>query len=163
MLVRHRLSGLKPPVSAWTMSEPSDLEQEEPERLGQQRAQTAGIHHLAPGHDHAHRRNLARAPDALRSGAIRSRAGALGGWMNSEETSPDLAYRAVLLAAGLLLFGLCSGQLVTLMLAVLFTVHHRHPAGRRGHKPGASRHPRPIGALTALLGAAAVVALVTPC
>jgi predicted PurR-regulated permease PerM len=42
--------------------------------------------------------------------------------MKGEETSPHVAYRAVLLAAGLLLFGLLFRQLVTLMLAVLFTV-----------------------------------------
>jgi hypothetical protein len=42
--------------------------------------------------------------------------------MNGEGTHPHVAYRAVLLAAGLLLFGLLFRQLVTLLLALLFTV-----------------------------------------
>ena len=42
--------------------------------------------------------------------------------MNGEGTAPHVAYRAVLLAAGLLLFGLLFRQLATLMLAVLVTI-----------------------------------------
>ena len=40
----------------------------------------------------------------------------------SEEGTPHVAYRAVLLAAGLLLFGLLFRQLVTLLLAILITI-----------------------------------------
>ena len=47
-------------------------------------------------------------------------------------TSAQVAYRTVLLAAGLLLFGLLFRQLVTLLLAMLTTVDPRDPAGRRG-------------------------------
>ena len=39
-----------------------------------------------------------------------------------DERGPNVAYRAVLLAAGLLLFGLLFRQLVTLLLAILITV-----------------------------------------
>ena len=40
----------------------------------------------------------------------------------SEQHTPHVAYRAVLLAAGLLLFGLLFRQLVTLLLAILITI-----------------------------------------
>ena len=40
----------------------------------------------------------------------------------SNASAPHVAYRAVLLAAGLLLFGLLFRQLVTLLLAILITV-----------------------------------------
>ena len=42
--------------------------------------------------------------------------------MNGERSTPQVAYRAVLLAAGLLLFGLLFRQLVTLLLAMLVTI-----------------------------------------
>ena len=42
--------------------------------------------------------------------------------MSGERGPPHVAYRAVLLAAGLLLFGLLFRQLATLMLAVLVTI-----------------------------------------
>ena len=43
--------------------------------------------------------------------------------MNGDrDSSPNIVYRAVLLAAGLLLFGLLFRQLVTLLLAILITV-----------------------------------------
>ena len=42
--------------------------------------------------------------------------------MNGERLTPHVAYRAVLLAAGLLLFGLLFRQLTTLLLAVLVTI-----------------------------------------
>ena len=43
--------------------------------------------------------------------------------MEGDRTAtPQVVYRAVLLAAGLLLFGLLFRQLVTLLLAILITV-----------------------------------------
>jgi phage head maturation protease len=40
------------------------LEDQQPKRLGQHGVQPAGVDHLAASHDQAHRRNLARRPDA---------------------------------------------------------------------------------------------------
>src|SRR5215211_7252730 len=79
--------------------------------------------------------------------------------MSGEDTSSHVAYRAVLLAAGLLLFGLLFRQLVTLLLAVLFTVIIAIPlaaAATRLERPGI---PRPLGALMTLAGAVAALAL----
>ncbi|HEX2125306.1 MAG TPA: AI-2E family transporter, partial [Thermoleophilaceae bacterium] len=80
--------------------------------------------------------------------------------MKGEETSPHVAYRAVLLAAGLLLFGLLFRQLVTLMLAVLFTVIIAIPLAAAATRLERRGIPRPLGALGALLGAIAVLALI---
>lgn len=82
--------------------------------------------------------------------------------MNAQGTSsPQVIYRAVLLAAGLLLFGLLFHQLVTLLLAILMTVIVAIPlafAARRLERFGI---PRPVGALLALLaGIGALVLLV---
>jgi predicted PurR-regulated permease PerM len=80
--------------------------------------------------------------------------------MNGEQSSSaHVAYRAVLLAAGLLLFGLLFRQLVTLLLAALTTVIIAIPlsaAARRFERNGL---PRWLGALAALLSGIAVVAL----
>ena len=67
-------------------------------------------------------------------------------------TTPHVAYRAVLLAAGLLLFGLLFRQLVTLMLAVLITVIFAIPLAAVGTRLERRGVPRPLGALLALLG-----------
>ena len=78
----------------------------------------------------------------------------------SERHTPHVAYRAVLLAAGLLLFGLLFRQLVTLLLAILITIVFAIPlaaAATRFEKRGI---PRPVGALVALLGGVATVALI---
>jgi hypothetical protein len=60
--------------------------------------------------------------------------------MKSDGTSPDAAYRAVLLAAGLLLFGLLFRQLVTLMLAGSCSyIAVPPPARRASPRPRSSR------------------------
>ena len=82
--------------------------------------------------------------------------------MESEPPASKVAYRAVLLAAGLLVFGLLFEQLVTLLLAVLITVilaiGLASVAERLERKLDI---PRPIGALLGGLGViAGVIALV---
>jgi predicted PurR-regulated permease PerM len=77
----------------------------------------------------------------------------------SEERSPHVAYRAVLLAAGLLLFGLLFRQLVTLLLAILITIIFAIPLAAAATRLERRGVPRAIGALVALLGGVAVVAL----
>jgi predicted PurR-regulated permease PerM len=66
----------------------------------------------------------------------------------------------VLLAAGLLLFGLLFRQLVTLMLAVLFTVIIAIPLAAAATRLERRGIPRPVGALVTLLGAVAVLAVI---
>jgi predicted PurR-regulated permease PerM len=80
--------------------------------------------------------------------------------MSGEETSSHVAYRAVLLAAGLLLFGLLFRQLVTLLLAVLFTVIIAIPLAAAASRLERRGIPRPLGALMALAGAVATLALI---
>jgi predicted PurR-regulated permease PerM len=80
--------------------------------------------------------------------------------MKGEETSAHVAYRAVLLAAGLLLFGLLFRQLVTLLLAVLFTVIIAIPLAAAATRLERHGIPRALGALGTLLGAIAVLALI---
>src|SRR5215204_2254833 len=80
--------------------------------------------------------------------------------MNPQSTSgPQVVYRAVLLAAGLLLFGLLFRQLVTLLLAILVTVLVAIPlaAAARLERFGI---PRPVGALLTLLGGIGALGLV---
>jgi predicted PurR-regulated permease PerM len=77
----------------------------------------------------------------------------------SEERNPHVAYRAVLLAAGLLLFGLLFRQLVTLLLAILITIIFAIPLAAAATRLERRGVPRAIGALLALLGGIAVVAL----
>ena len=79
--------------------------------------------------------------------------------MTPEEHTSHVAYRAVLLAAGLLLFGLLFRQLVTLLLAILITIIFAIPLAAAADRLERRRVPRPIGALAALLGGIAVVAL----
>jgi predicted PurR-regulated permease PerM len=77
-----------------------------------------------------------------------------------EERSPHVAYRAVLLAAGLLLFGLLFRQLVTLMLAILVTIIFAIPLATAADRLERRRVPRAVGALAALLGGVTVLALI---
>ena len=80
--------------------------------------------------------------------------------MNEDpRSSAQVAYRAVLLAAGLLLFGLLFRQLVTLMLAALMTVIIAIPLSAAATRLERYRVPRWVGALVALLSGIAVVAL----
>jgi predicted PurR-regulated permease PerM len=79
--------------------------------------------------------------------------------VSSEERSSHVAYRAVLLAAGLLLFGLLFRQLVTLMLAILITIIFAIPLAAAADRLERRRVPRPIGALVALLGGVAALCL----
>src|SRR5215213_11220771 len=80
--------------------------------------------------------------------------------MNPQSTSgPQVVYRAVLLAAGLLLFGLLFRQLVTLLLAILVTIVFAIPLAAAATRFERRGLPRPIGALIALLGGLAVLAL----
>jgi hypothetical protein len=82
--------------------------------------------------------------------------------MSSEETHPHVAYRAVLLAAGLLLFGLLFRQLVTLILAVLFTVI-TIPLSAAATWLERRGIPRAGGALLSLAAAVATLALTSRC
>jgi predicted PurR-regulated permease PerM len=77
-----------------------------------------------------------------------------------EERNAHVAYRAVLLAAGLLLFGLLFRQLVTLLLAILITIIFAIPIAAAADRLERRRIPRPIGALGALLGGVAVFGLI---
>jgi predicted PurR-regulated permease PerM len=80
--------------------------------------------------------------------------------MDGDRTaSPHVLYRAVLLAAGLLLFGLLFRQLVTLLLAILITVIVAIPLAAVATRLERYRIPRPIGTLVALLGGIGVIAL----
>jgi predicted PurR-regulated permease PerM len=81
--------------------------------------------------------------------------------MNGEQkiTPAQIAYRTVLLASGLLLFGLLFRQLVTLLLAILVTVIVAIPLAAAAERLERRGIPRPIGALLTLLGGIAAVAL----
>jgi predicted PurR-regulated permease PerM len=74
-------------------------------------------------------------------------------------SSAQLAYRTVLLAAGLLLFGLLFRQLVTLLLAILVTIIIAIPLAAAAKRLERFRIPRPAGALIALLGGVGLLAL----
>ncbi|HEX6653841.1 MAG TPA: AI-2E family transporter [Thermoleophilaceae bacterium] len=74
-------------------------------------------------------------------------------------SSAQLAYRTVLLAAGLLLFGLLFRQLVTLLLAMLVTIIIAIPLAAAAKRLERYRIPRPAGALIALLGGVGLLAL----
>ena len=80
--------------------------------------------------------------------------------MTGEGTTPHVAYRAVLLAAGLLLFGLLFRQLATLMLAVLVTIVIAIPLSAAATRLERYHVPRAVGALLALFGGIASLALV---
>ena len=74
-------------------------------------------------------------------------------------TPAQLAYRTVLLAAGLLLFGLLFRQLVTLLLAILTVVILAIPLAAAARKLESFGVPRPVGALVTLLGGLAALGL----
>jgi predicted PurR-regulated permease PerM len=78
----------------------------------------------------------------------------------SEEGTPHVAYRAVLLAAGLLLFGLLFRQLVTLLLAILITIVVAIPLAAAATRLQRHGVPRPLGALLGLVSGLAVLALI---
>jgi predicted PurR-regulated permease PerM len=81
--------------------------------------------------------------------------------MNDERqiSSGQLAYRTVLLAAGLLLFGLLFRQLVTLMLAILMTIIIAIPLAAAAERLERYKIPRPAGALLTLLAAVGTLVL----
>ena len=80
----------------------------------------------------------------------------------TEERTPShqVAYRAVLLAAGLLLFGLLFRQLVTLLLAILITIVFAIPLAAAATRLERHRVPRALGALLALVTGVAAFGLV---
>ena len=80
--------------------------------------------------------------------------------MAADDRSSHVAYRAVLLAAGLLLFGLLFRQLVTLLLAILITIIFAIPLAAAASRLERYKIPRAVGALVALLGGVTVLALV---
>jgi predicted PurR-regulated permease PerM len=81
--------------------------------------------------------------------------------MDGDRTaSPHVVYRAVLLAAGLLLFGLLFRQLVTLLLAILITVIVAIPLAAIATRLERYKIPRAVGTLIALLGGIGAIALV---
>jgi predicted PurR-regulated permease PerM len=77
-----------------------------------------------------------------------------------EEGTAHVAYRAVLLAAGLLLFGLLFRQLVTLLLAILITIVVAIPLAAAASRLERHGVPRPLGALLALVSGLGVLALI---
>lgn len=80
--------------------------------------------------------------------------------MNEQGTSsPQVIYRAVLLAAGLLLFGLLFRELVTLLLAILMTVIVAIPLASAARRLERFGIPRPVGALLALLASIGALVL----
>ena len=81
--------------------------------------------------------------------------------MDGDRTaSPHVVYRAVLLAAGLLLFGLLFRQLVTLLLAILITVVVAIPLAAIATRLERYKIPRSVGTLIALVGGIGAIALV---
>jgi predicted PurR-regulated permease PerM len=72
----------------------------------------------------------------------------------------QVAYRTVLLAAGLLLFGLLFRQLVTLLLAILITIVIAIPLAAAARRLERFHIPRPAGALIALIGGLGTLALI---
>jgi predicted PurR-regulated permease PerM len=81
--------------------------------------------------------------------------------MEGDRTAtPHVVYRAVLLAAGLLLVGLLFRQLVTLLLAILITVIVAIPLATIATRLERYKVPRPIGTLIALLAGIGAIGLV---
>lgn len=80
--------------------------------------------------------------------------------MDSKRQSAQVAYRAVLLAGALLVFGLVFRQLITLLLAVLMTVIIAISIAALAARLERRGVPRALGALLALLGAIAAIALI---
>ena len=86
--------------------------------------------------------------------------------MSEARTSAAVAYRAILLAAGLLVLGLLFRQLVTLMVAVLMTVLIAIPLSALATRLERRGVPRAVGALLGLVGLltffAGLLALIIP-
>ena len=82
--------------------------------------------------------------------------------MNGDQqiSSSQIAYRTVLLAAGLLLFGLLFRQLVTLMLAILVTIIIAIPLAAAAERLARHRIPRPAGALLTLIAGIGALVLI---
>jgi predicted PurR-regulated permease PerM len=78
----------------------------------------------------------------------------------SDSLNARVLYRAVLLAAGLLVLGLLFRQLATLLIAVLTTVLISIPLTAAANRLERYRVPRPLGALAGLLSGVAVIAIV---
>lgn len=78
--------------------------------------------------------------------------------MDEARHSAAVAYRAILLAAGLLVLGLLFRQLATLMVAVLMTVLIAIPLSSFATRLERRGVPRTLGALLGLLGFIAIVA-----
>src|SRR5688572_11322990 len=78
--------------------------------------------------------------------------------MGEARHSAAVAYRAILLAAGLLVLGLLFRQLVTLMVAVLMTVLIAIPLSAFATRLEKEGVPRALGALIGLVGFLTVVA-----
>jgi predicted PurR-regulated permease PerM len=78
----------------------------------------------------------------------------------AETQGSNVVYKAILLAAALLVFGLVFRQLVTLLLAVLVTVIIAIPLAAAADKLETRGVPRQLGALVALLAGVATIALV---
>lgn len=80
--------------------------------------------------------------------------------MNELRETRSTAYRAILIAAGLVALGLLFRELVTLMLAVLMTIIIAIPLSATADRLERRGVPRPLGVLAGLLGALTFVALV---
>src|SRR5918998_6582371 len=78
--------------------------------------------------------------------------------MSESRQSAAVAYRAILLAAGLLVLGLLFRQLVTLLVAVLMTILIAIPLSAFAPRLERRGVPRVVGALIGLLGFVAAVA-----
>lgn len=84
----------------------------------------------------------------------------------AQREGSNVAYKAILLAAGLVLLGLLFQQLVTLLLAVLMTIIIAIPLAAGADRLERHGWPRPLGVLAGMLAGlsvvAAVLALVIP-
>lgn len=80
--------------------------------------------------------------------------------MDQERPSAHVVYRAVLLAAALLVLGLLFRQLVTLLLALLITVIIAIPLAACAERLERRGIPRPLGVLVGLLGGLAVIGVI---
>src|SRR5918912_612732 len=78
--------------------------------------------------------------------------------MNGDTQRAHALYRAVVLAAALLVLGLLFRQLATFILAVLMTIIIAIPLSAGATKLERRGIPRPLGALATLLAGLAVIA-----
>jgi predicted PurR-regulated permease PerM len=78
----------------------------------------------------------------------------------TEPLNARVAYRAVLLAAGLLVLGLLFQQLTTLLIAVLITVLISIPLTEFANRLERYSVPRPVGAVAGLLAGLGAIALI---